>query len=90
MAEPAAQGSDDEIGTIVGYFAHVGAATLTLQRGSLQIGDAIWIKGHTTDLRQTVDSMQVDRQPVQQAAPGVEVAIKVQDRVRRHDRVYKV
>ena len=56
----------------------------------LKVGDKIAIKGHTTDLELTVESMQVQNANVQEGKPGDEVGIKVPDRVRRGDYVYKI
>ena len=81
---------EQEVGKITGYFAKPCAASLTITKGSLKVGDNIWIKGHTTDLKQTIASMQVDNQPVQEAHEGQSVGIKVSDRVRHNDIVYKI
>ncbi len=77
------------LGIVTGYFAHVSAAVLKL-KGPLALGDAIWIKGHTTDLKQTVQSLQIDRTPITSAKRGQEIGIKINDRARRGDRVYKL
>ncbi len=56
----------------------------------MQVGDTIHIKGHTTDLTQKVGSMQIENQNVEEAGPGADIGIKVEDRVRENDVVYKV
>ena len=56
----------------------------------LKVGDEVHIAGHTTDLTLVVDSMQIDNADVEEASPADDVGIKVPDRVRRGDRVYKV
>ncbi len=81
--------SEELIGEVTHYFDHVGAAVLALNT-QLQVGDTIHIKGHTTDLIQQVDSMQIDHADVQQAGPGEDAAILVSDRVREGDEVYRV
>ena len=80
----------EEIGQVVAFFGVPSAAIIALSKGSLKLGDCIWIVGHTTDLKQTIESMEIDRKPITQAAAGQEVGIKVTARVRRHDKVYKV
>ncbi|MCH8065247.1 MAG: translation elongation factor-like protein, partial [Chloroflexi bacterium] len=50
----------------------------------------IHIKGHTTDLEQVVDSMQIEGQPVEEAKVGDKIGIKVRERCRDGDVVYKV
>ena len=57
---------------------------------ALKVGDKIHIKGHTTDLGMTVDSMQIDNVSVQVAKAGDSIGVKVSDRVRSGDTVYKV
>ncbi len=78
-----------EIGTVSDFFAHPVVAGIDLT-GALSAGDTIHIKGHTTDLEFTVDSMQINNAPVAEAKAGDAIGIKVGERVRRGDRVYKV
>lgn len=78
-----------EIGSVSDYFARVGVAGIDLT-GPLKIGDVIHIKGHTTDLTLTVESMQIHNQDVQNAMAGQAVGVRVPDRVRHGDHVYKV
>jgi putative protease len=54
------------------------------------VGDRIKFKGHTTDFEDQIQSMQVDNKPVENAGPGALIGIKVKDRVREKDLVYKV
>jgi translation elongation factor EF-1alpha len=78
----------EAIGTVTHYFSHLSVAAVTLDK-PLKVGDRIRIKGHTTDFVQTVDSMQVDHTDVEQAAPGDDLAIRVSDHVRDHDKIYR-
>ena len=82
--------SEEKIGVIEDYFSHVSVAALTLENQGIRIGDNIRIKGHTTDIEFTVDSMQIEHDKVEQAKVGDSVGIKVPERVRRKDIVYKV
>ena len=82
--------SGEEIGQVVSFFSIPCAALIEVKEGSLRIGDKIWIKGNTTDLVETVSSMQIEHTPVSEAIKGSQVGIKVSTKVRRHDRVYKV
>lgn len=84
--EPAAE----EIGCVVAYFAHPHAAIVEIKKGSLNVGDTLWFRGHTTDLKETVRSMQIEHQAITSAQVGTQVGVQVSDRVRRHDRVYKI
>ena len=85
MAEP----QMEEVGRVSGFFAHPSVAIVELSK-PLKIGDAIYIKGHTTDFQQAVESMEVEHKPVQEARPGESIGVKVKDRCRKHDAVYKL
>jgi translation elongation factor EF-1alpha len=78
-----------EIGKVTDFFAKPVAAGIELS-GSLKIGDKIHIKGSTTDMQLTVASMQIERVNITEGKPGDVVGIRVLDRVRRGDKVYKV
>jgi len=80
---------EKEVGTVSDFFAHVVVAGITLT-GALTVGDNIHIKGHTTDIEMTVASMQIDNKDVAGAKKGQSVGIKVPERVRPGDVVYKV
>ena len=80
---------DVVIGTVSDFFAHPVVAGIELT-GTLKVGDQVHIVGHTTDIECTVNSMQIDNVDVSQAKAGDSVGVKVSDRVRRGDTVYKV
>jgi len=80
---------EEEIGRVMDYFAKIGVAGIDLA-GPLNVGDTIRIKGHTTDLEMQVDSMQIEHDQVEQAKKGDKIGIKVGDRVRAGDHVYRV
>lgn len=80
---------EEEVGKVSDYFAKIGVAAIELT-GSLSVGDTIHIKGHTTDFEQKVESIQIEHQNVEKANPGDSIGIKVTERVRDHDVVYKV
>lgn len=80
---------EEEVGHVSDYFARVGVAGVELT-STLKVGDTIHVKGHTTDLQITVSSMQLDRVEIQEGVPGQAIGIKVPDRVRHGDTVYKV
>ncbi len=82
--------TEEKVGTVTDYYAKLGVAAIKLGDGALRVGDKIHIRGHTTDLTQTVESLQVEHRSVQQAERGHEVALKVSDRVRKHDVVLRV
>ncbi len=78
-----------EIGEVIHYFGKVGVAALQLT-GDLKVGDTIHVKGHTSDFTQTVESMQIDRNPITEAKAGQQVGIKVNEHARPGDKVYRV
>ncbi len=80
---------EEEIGRVVDYYAKIGVAGIDLT-GKLSAGDTIHIKGHTTDLEQVVESMQVEHDQVDEAGAGDKIGIKVSDRCRGGDHVYRV
>jgi selenocysteine-specific translation elongation factor len=81
--------SEEEIGKVSDFFARPVVAGIELT-GGLKVGDKIHIKGHTTDLEMTVESMQIDNVQVTEAGAGDSIGVKVKDRVRGGDLVYKV
>ena len=81
---------EKQVGKVIKFFGKIGVAAIQLSEGSLKVGDTIHIVGHTTDVTLTVDSMQVENQSVAEAGIGADVGIKITDRVREHDVVYKV
>jgi len=80
---------EEEIGRVSDFFARPVVAGIELN-STLKLGDKIHIKGHTTDMELTVDSMQINNVDVQEARAGDSVGVKVSERVRRGDSVYKV
>ncbi|MBI2869948.1 MAG: translation elongation factor-like protein [Chloroflexi bacterium] len=80
---------EKKIGSISDFFARPVVAGVTLS-DALKQGDRLHIKGHTTDLEMVVSSMQIDNKTVTEARAGDSVGIKVPDRVRRGDDVFKV
>ena len=81
--------SEQRVGVVKDYFAKIGVAGIDVEE-TIRIGDKIHIAGHTTDLEQVVDSMQIDGQPVDEAAAGTQIGIKVSERCRDSDVVYKI
>jgi translation elongation factor EF-1alpha len=92
-AEAVWEAQHEDYGTPVGsvneFFAHPVVAGVELI-DALKVGDTIRIKGHTTDLKLKVNSLQIERKAIQAAGPGDNVGIKVPERVRKGDAVYRV
>lgn len=81
---------EQAIGHVTHYFGHIQVAAIQITQGTLRVGDTIHIKGHTSDFTQTVDSMQIDKKPVQEAVAGQTIGLKTKEHAREHDTVYKV
>ena len=79
-----------KVGEVFHFFGHIGVAAIRLTEGSLAIGDTVQIQGPTTNVEQTVDSLQIEHATVSTAGAGQEVGMKVRDRVREKDFVYKL
>ncbi len=80
---------EEIVGTVSDFFAHPVVAGIELT-GTLKVGDRVHIKGHTTDLEFTIGSMQIDNADVSQGKAGDSVGVKVSDRVRSGDHIYRV
>jgi uncharacterized transporter YbjL len=74
---------EEKIGVVTDYLNRVGVAVVRLTDGDLRFGDRVKITGRTTDLTQTVESLQIESR-------GTEVAMKVPEPVRRHDQVFRI
>jgi len=81
---------EEKVGVVEHFFTKISVAAIKITDGELKVGDTIHIVGATTDFKQKVNSMQINKQPVEIARPGDEVGIKVVERVRENDIVYKV
>jgi len=78
------------IGEVTHYFPHVKAAVVLITKGSVALGDTLQFKGHTTDFKQKIKSMQIDNVPIKEAKKGQEIGLLVKARARHGDVVYKV
>jgi len=79
-----------EIGKATHYFTKIWVAAIEITQESLRVGDTIHVKGHTSDFTQTIDSMQIDNQSVDEASVGQSVGMRVKEHAREHDMVFKV
>jgi putative protease len=77
-----------EIGQITHFFSKISVAVIEL-KAPLTVGDTILVKGPNTDFEQVVDSMQIEHNSIQRAEPGQSIGMKVAQRVRETDKVYK-
>jgi len=80
---------EKRIGRVTHYFGRLGVAVLELS-DQLKTGETVHILGHTTDFTQRVESMEIEHQKLDVAGPGSDVALKVDQRVRGGDMVYRM
>lgn len=77
------------IGRVTHYYSKIGVAILELDK-PLKAGEKIAVIGSTTDIEQDVKSMQVEHQNINSAEAGDLVGLKIKDKVREGDTVYKL
>lgn len=82
--------AEKRIGEVMKYFSKPSVAAVKITEGEITVGDTIKFTGHTTDLTMLLDSMEVNNQKVSKAVVGDYIGIKVADRVRPGDEVFKV
>lgn len=80
----------EKIGKVTHYFPQVKAAAVLILKDGLKVGDEIYIKGHTTDFKEKVKSIQLDRVPIEVGRKDQEIGLLVKSRVRIGDSVYRI
>ncbi|MEM2084143.1 MAG: translation elongation factor-like protein [Nitrososphaerota archaeon] len=78
-----------EVGKVMHYYSKIGVAVVNLTN-ELRVGDEILIRGKSTELRQKVESMQIEHKNVEIAKAGQSIGLKVNERVKEGDIVYKI
>lgn len=81
---------EEKIGVVEHFFTNISVAAIKITDGQLKIGDTIHIVGAHTDFKQKIDRMEIDRNQIDVAKKGDAIGIKVKDRVRENDYVYKM
>jgi putative protease len=81
---------EERVGVVTHYFSHLSVAIIRMERGNLREGDAVHIKGHTSDFRQRVESMEIDHVHMMQVGAKQEFGMRVREHAREHDVVFKV
>jgi selenocysteine-specific translation elongation factor len=78
-----------KIGVIENFFSNISVAVVHVTDDELALNDTITVKGATTDFEMTVNSMQIDRKDVEKVKAGEKVGLKVPERVRKGDEIFK-
>ena len=74
----------------VRYFSNIGVAEFLMESGELKVGDEVVITGPTTGaIIMTVDEIRVDLKPVERAVRGDRFSIKVDQKIRPSDKLYR-
>lgn len=81
---------EDLVGEVEGFFRKPGAAVIKIKKGPLIQKEKIWIRGHTTDLKCVIESMQINHKDIQRAEKGQSIGVRVKKRCRRGDKVYRI
>ena len=79
----------EKVGEVTHYFTKISVAVVDVS-GPIKVGDQIAIKGMTTNFEQTVGSMQIEGKNIEEAKQGDDIGLKVADRVRTGDVVYRL
>lgn len=82
--------AEELVGVVTHYFGKARVAAIKITDGQLDVGDTIHIVGHTSDFTQKIDSMEIERAPIQSAKVGDEIGVQVVEHAREHDEVYRV
>jgi putative protease len=77
-----------EVGRVTHFFTRISVAVVELN-ATLAVGDTILIKGPATDFEQVVGSMQIEHENIERAEAGQSIGLKVEQKVREEDIVYK-
>ena len=78
------------IGLVSNYFSNISVAAFEIESGKLSVGDTIHIKGHTTDITETIASIQMEHDVIETAKKGDDIGIKVSKKVRGGDKVFLI
>jgi len=82
--------AEDQVGVVVNFYAKLSVAAIKVTGGSIRKGDLLKYKGSTSDFTEEVTSMEIENQAVEEAKSGDLVGVKVKERVREKDKVYRV
>jgi selenocysteine-specific translation elongation factor len=81
---------EELVGVVEKFFAKPGVAAVKVTGATIKKGDTLRYLGFTTDFTDRVASMQVNNRSVEEAKAGDFIGVKVKERVRENDKVYKV
>ena len=81
---------EEKIGFVSNYFSKISVAAVEITDKTVSVGDTLHFLGHTTDFESKVHSIEIEHKSVTEAKKGDSVGVKVSEKVRRGDKVYKI
>jgi len=78
-----------EVGTVTHYYPRIGVVVVEVT-APIKVGDRIRVRGSTTNFEQTIESMEIEHKRIEEAKPGDSIGLRVKERVREKDIVYKI
>jgi putative protease len=79
------------VGKVVKFFSKLGVAEFLMEAGEISVGDKLLITGTTTGaLYMEADEIRYDLRSVETAHKGEHISIKVPEKVRPNDKLYKI
>jgi len=81
---------EEKIGYVSNFFNKISVAAVEITDGTVSVGDTLHFKGHSTDFKSKVFSMQIEHEPVTVAKQGDSIGLKLSEKVRKKAKVYKI
>lgn len=81
--------ADTQVGKVTHYYDKISVAVVELI-GNLKVGDTIKVVGHGSEFTQTVDSMQIEHEKLEEAHKDQEIGLHVDQPVKEDDVVYRL
>ena len=80
----------EKVGFVSNYYSKISVAAVEITGGTVSLGDTLHFLGHTTNFESKVASMQIEHKSVTTAKKGDSVGVKISEKARRGDKVYKI
>ena len=82
---------EKQIGYVSNYFSKISVAAVEITDDTVSVGETLHFKkGHSTDFKSKVVSMEIEHEPVTEAKQGDSIGLKVSEKVRKKAKVYKI
>ncbi len=79
-----------KVGEVFHFFPKPMVAAIRVTDATVKPGDTLLFQGPSTNFDQLVDSLEIDKAKVAEAKPGQSVGVKVRERARPGDLVFKI